>query len=212
MHCDVLRLFTLCTATVTIITATATVTIITATVTLIIYTLCTATVTIITATATVTIITATVTVTCLAQPHCACHGRSRKTSGVSAALSLACSAHPVQAQTPEGGRVQVLSPWRARYCPGRMEAPLGRCFAGVGGAHVQALVPKQRGVSLSLSGRRVANEGASFDEVHFGKFASRYIKSEYYVDVHPPLAKLLITFFAFVFGYDGHFDFKDIGK
>ncbi|KAJ3511201.1 hypothetical protein NLJ89_g4233 [Agrocybe chaxingu] len=51
-----------------------------------------------------------------------------------------------------------------------------------------------------------------FDEVHFGKFASKYIKTQYFVDVHPPLAKLLITLAGFVFGYDGQFDFKEIGK
>ncbi|KAI6003327.1 glycosyltransferase family 39 protein, partial [Pisolithus marmoratus] len=51
-----------------------------------------------------------------------------------------------------------------------------------------------------------------FDEVHFGKFAGRYIKTRYFVDVHPPLAKLLITAAAFIFGFDGDFDFKDIGK
>ncbi|KAI0686414.1 hypothetical protein BC835DRAFT_1379655 [Cytidiella melzeri] len=31
-----------------------------------------------------------------------------------------------------------------------------------------------------------------FNEVHFGKYASKYIKSQYFVDVHPSLAKLLI--------------------
>ncbi|KZV62544.1 glycosyltransferase family 39 protein [Peniophora sp. CONT] len=49
-----------------------------------------------------------------------------------------------------------------------------------------------------------------FDEVHFGKFAARYIKTRYFVDVHPPLAKLLITAAAWIFGFEGHFDFGDI--
>lgn len=31
-------------------------------------------------------------------------------------------------------------------------------------------------------------------------------------DVHPPLAKLLITFAASIFRFSGNFDFKDIGK
>jgi dolichyl-phosphate-mannose-protein mannosyltransferase len=32
------------------------------------------------------------------------------------------------------------------------------------------------------------------------------------MDVHPPLAKLLITLAAWLAGFDGNFDFKDIGK
>ena len=51
-----------------------------------------------------------------------------------------------------------------------------------------------------------------FDEVHFGGFASKYIKGRFFMDVHPPLAKLLITLAGWVAGFDGDFDFKDIGK
>lgn len=32
------------------------------------------------------------------------------------------------------------------------------------------------------------------------------------MDVHPPLAKLLITLAGWSAGFDGEFDFKDIGK
>ncbi|KAK8858417.1 hypothetical protein IAR55_002644 [Kwoniella newhampshirensis] len=51
-----------------------------------------------------------------------------------------------------------------------------------------------------------------FDEVHFGGFAMKYIKRKFFMDVHPPLAKLLITLSAWIGGFDGGFDFKDIGK
>ncbi|EKC98887.1 hypothetical protein A1Q2_06858 [Trichosporon asahii var. asahii CBS 8904] len=34
----------------------------------------------------------------------------------------------------------------------------------------------------------------------------------YFMDVHPPLAKLLVTLSAFLGRFDGKFDFKDIGK
>lgn len=51
----------------------------------------------------------------------------------------------------------------------------------------------------------------SFDEVHFGKFASHYILREYYFDVHPPFAKLLFGLAGWFVGFDGHFQFETIG-
>ncbi|KAI5867678.1 glycosyltransferase family 39 protein [Durotheca rogersii] len=51
-----------------------------------------------------------------------------------------------------------------------------------------------------------------FDEVHFGGFATKYIKGRFFMDVHPPLAKLLITLFGWLAGFKGDFDFKEIGK
>lgn len=46
----------------------------------------------------------------------------------------------------------------------------------------------------------------------FGGFASKYIKGRFFMDVHPPLAKLLITLAGWLAGFNGDFDFKDIGK
>ncbi|KAK0522054.1 Dolichyl-phosphate-mannose--protein mannosyltransferase 4 [Tilletia horrida] len=50
-----------------------------------------------------------------------------------------------------------------------------------------------------------------FDEVHFGKFAAYYIRREYFFDVHPPLAKLLHALGAWLAGFDGVFEFENIG-
>eukprot|EP00127_Corallochytrium_limacisporum_P002962 Clim_evm9s144 gene=Clim_evmTU9s144 len=50
-----------------------------------------------------------------------------------------------------------------------------------------------------------------FDEVHFGGFASKYIRRTYFFDLHPPVAKLMITFAAWIMGYNGEFTFKEIG-
>jgi len=51
----------------------------------------------------------------------------------------------------------------------------------------------------------------SFDEVHFGKFASYYITRQYYFDVHPPFAKLLFGLAGWFVGFDGEFTFDNIG-
>ncbi|KAF9364903.1 hypothetical protein BGX34_012145 [Mortierella sp. NVP85] len=50
-----------------------------------------------------------------------------------------------------------------------------------------------------------------FDEVHFGGFASKYIKGRFFMDVHPPLAKMLIALAGWAFGLNPSFDFKEIG-
>ncbi|KAJ2643580.1 Dolichyl-phosphate-mannose--protein mannosyltransferase 1, partial [Coemansia sp. RSA 1285] len=50
-----------------------------------------------------------------------------------------------------------------------------------------------------------------FDEVHFGKFAGKYINGTYFFDVHPPLAKMMFAAVGKAAGYDGIFNFKEIG-
>lgn len=51
-----------------------------------------------------------------------------------------------------------------------------------------------------------------FDEVHFGGFASKYLTGQFFLDLHPPLARLLVTLSAWVGGFDGaSFSFYNIG-
>lgn len=50
-----------------------------------------------------------------------------------------------------------------------------------------------------------------FDEVHFGGFARKYILGQFFMDVHPPLAKMLFAAVGYIFGFDGEFQFKNIG-
>lgn len=50
-----------------------------------------------------------------------------------------------------------------------------------------------------------------FDEVHFGGFALKYIQGKFFMDVHPPLVKLMFAWIAQWGGFTGDFAFEKIG-
>ncbi|XP_033209225.1 protein O-mannosyltransferase 1 isoform X2 [Belonocnema kinseyi] len=51
-----------------------------------------------------------------------------------------------------------------------------------------------------------------FDELHYGKYVSLYMKSTFFFDSHPPLGKQLISAAAYLAGFDGQFKFDRIGS
>lgn len=48
--------------------------------------------------------------------------------------------------------------------------------------------------------------------MHFGKFAGYYLQRTFFFDVHPPLAKLMLAAVGYLIGFDGVYNFGEIGQ
>lgn len=65
-------------------------------------------------------------------------------------------------------------------------------------------------LGIRLSNLKLPNS-VVFDEVHFGGFAKKYVLGKFFMDVHPPLAKMLFAAVSLLGGFKGDFDFANIG-
>lgn len=51
-----------------------------------------------------------------------------------------------------------------------------------------------------------------FDELHYGKYVSMYLKNTFFFDQHPPLGKQLVAGAAHFVGFKGNYTFSKIGS
>lgn len=74
------------------------------------------------------------------------------------------------------------------------------------------------GVALFLLGFAVRvrelglAQSVCFDETYFGSFTNCYLNGTYFVDVHPPLGKLILFWGGCLFGYSGTLSFPEPRK
>ena len=47
--------------------------------------------------------------------------------------------------------------------------------------------------------------------MHYGKYASHYLKNTFFFDSNPPLGKMIVALAGYLAGFDGNFGFEKIG-